>query len=164
MSILSAFRADSMQKGHDKHSLKAVCHALTRWSSFSPSKLVDAGSFPACYTGLSQRVRRLNYVRNISVILLWSLLRTSGSISDISGLSDCCYVGWHHHGLLLPWLFHRLAGHITDRVCMPDILRSCFVSCPFRRSVRSIAFQSLPSKCYSCGRAGSCRYGMSRKR
>ena len=113
---------------------------------------------------LSQRVRRLNYVRNISVILLWSLLRTSGSISDISGLSDCCYVGWHRHGLLLPWLFHQLAGHITDRVCMPDILQSCFVSCPFRRSVRSIAFQSLPSKCYSCGRAGSCRYGMSRKR
>ena len=53
-----------MQKGHDKHSLKAVCHALTRRSSFSPSR-VDTGSFPACFTDLCQRVRRLNYVRNI---------------------------------------------------------------------------------------------------
>ena len=37
---------------------------LTRWSSFSPAKLVDAGSFPACFTGKIQRVRRLSYVRN----------------------------------------------------------------------------------------------------
>ena len=31
---------------------EAVCHALTRWSSFSPAKLVDAGSYPASYTGI----------------------------------------------------------------------------------------------------------------
>ena len=54
-----------MQKGHDKHSLKAVCHALTRKSSFSPLSGVDIGSFPACFTDLGRRVRRLNYVRNI---------------------------------------------------------------------------------------------------
>ena len=62
--FLSAFRQSYMQKGHDKHSLKAVCHALTRGSSFSPIQ-VDTGSFPACYTALWQRVRRLDYVRNI---------------------------------------------------------------------------------------------------
>jgi hypothetical protein len=67
---LHRFSAVRMQKGHDKHSLKAVCHALTRWSSFSPLKAVDAGSFPACYTDEYQRVRRLNYVRNINLILL----------------------------------------------------------------------------------------------
>ena len=54
-----------MQKGHDKHSLIAVCHALTRKSLFSPLSGVDIGSFPACFTDLSRRVRRLNYVRNI---------------------------------------------------------------------------------------------------
>ena len=78
-----------MQKGHDKHSLKAVCHALTRWSSFSPLRAVDAGSFPACYTDECQRVRRLNYVRNIIFIHLGSSARTSDHISDISGLSMC---------------------------------------------------------------------------
>ena len=33
---LSAFKRKGMQKEHDKHSLKAVCHALPRGSSFSP--------------------------------------------------------------------------------------------------------------------------------
>ena len=65
MSILSTVRRIEMQKGHDKHSLIAVCHALTRKSSFSPLSGVDAGSFPACFTDLGRRVRRLNYVRNI---------------------------------------------------------------------------------------------------
>ena len=65
MSILSAVRRIEMKKGHDKHSLIAVCHALTRKSSFSPLSGVDAGSFPACFTDLDRRVRRLNYVRNI---------------------------------------------------------------------------------------------------
>ena len=39
---------------------------------------VDIGSFPACYTANRQRVRRLNYVRNIedcSVVVFCSVLR-----------------------------------------------------------------------------------------
>ena len=35
--------AAGMQKGHDRSQM-AACHALTRWSSFSPKKMVDTGS------------------------------------------------------------------------------------------------------------------------
>ena len=88
-------------------------NALTRRSSFSPLMAVDAGSFPACFTGLSQRVRRLNYVRNITFIHLGSSEGTSDRISDISGLSDVRYFWGCRHGLLLPLLSLRQACHIT---------------------------------------------------
>ena len=133
-----------MQKGHDKHSLKAVCHALTRRSSFSPLMAVDAGSFPACFTGLSQRVRRLNYVRNIIFIHLGSSEGTSDRISDISGLSDVrCFWGCHH-GLLLPLLSLRQACHITCHAYKLNISHNHWQYRSLHKFARSIAFQSLP--------------------
>ena len=42
-----------------------VCHVLTRWAWYA-----WPGSYPACYTALRQRVRRLNYVRYIEVCLV----------------------------------------------------------------------------------------------
>jgi hypothetical protein len=47
------------KKGHDCSRMTA-CHVLTRWAWYA-----WPGSYPACYTAIRQRVRRLNYVRNI---------------------------------------------------------------------------------------------------
>ena len=146
-----------MQKGHDKHSLKAVCHALTRRSSFSPLMAVDAGSFPACFTGLSQRVRRLNYVRNIIFIHLGSSARTSDRISDISGLSDERFFGGYHHGLLWPLLSLRQVCHITCRACKQDISHNHWQYRSFHKFARSIAFQSLPLVWCSPRKSWCCR-------
>ena len=146
-----------MQKGHDKHSLKAVCHALTRRSSFSPLMAVDAGSFPACFTGLSQRVRRLNYVRNITFIHLGSPEGTSDRISDISGLSDVRYFWGCRHGLLLPLLSLRQACHITCHAYKLNISHNHWQHRLVHRFARSIAFQSLPCRGVVLGRTGCCR-------
>jgi len=45
----------------------------SRWSSFSP-KLVDAGSYPASILESIQRVRRLNFMQNVST-KIWSCYR-----------------------------------------------------------------------------------------
>ena len=137
-----------MQKGHDKHSLKAVCHALTRRSSFSPLMAVDAGSFPACFTGVCQRVRRLNYVRNINFIHLGSSLGTSYHISDISGLSDVWCFWQPCHGLLLSSLSLWQACRKAYRFCRTDISHNQWGYRLVRRFAQSIALQSLPLSCF----------------
>ena len=104
-------------------------------------KLVDAGSFPACFTGKIQRVRRLSYVRNIfsvhsvglfdwycdekSLSALGALEYNPASCLMPWFLADCDYHDFVANRLITqPTLFTDGAFHIVafQTVCLIDLL------------------------------------------
>ena len=104
-------------------------------------KLMDAGSFPACFTGIIQRVRRLNYVQTYFQFIVLGLffwycndesLSAFGTFKDdpvsclmASALTDCDYHDFVAHRLITqPTLFTDGAFHIVafQTVCLIDLL------------------------------------------